>query len=320
MYELEYVLKKIKERATGPNVTKNNILKKRRTYCELFHLNIVNHSYINNIIPDQWKNAKVTMIPKTPHDAHNPNNYRPISLTKTIVKVIEKLIKNRLVFYLESNNLIIENQSGFRSNKRTIDNLFYFKQKCLEAFSLKRKRNVNKVVGIVFDIEKAFDKVWHDGLLYKMHQIRIPKKIAMWIKNFLKNRTFYVNVNGKDSKYYSLFTSVPQGSILSAILFLIFINDVPTTVFNNEHISRALLFADDLFKFAYDHNFKRLQIILQRYLDELEIWLSKWRLKTAAKKCSYNIYTENGQCNEEIHLEIFGNKINKENNPKYLGV
>ena len=142
----------------------------------------------------------------------------------------------------------------------------------------------------------------------------------MWIKNFLKNRTFYVNVNGKDSKYYSLFTSVPQGSILSAILFLIFINDVPTTVFNYEHISRALLFADDLFKFAYDHNLKRLQIILQRYLDELEIWLSKWRLKTAAKKCSYNIYTENGQCNEEIHLEIFGNKINKENNPKYLGV
>ena len=258
--------------------------------------------------------------PKTPHDAHNPNNYRPISLTNTIVKVIEKLIKNRLVFYLESNNLIIENQSGFRSNKRTIDNLFYFKQKCLEAFSLKRKRNVNKVVGIVFDIEKAFDKVWHDGLLYKMHQIRIPKKIAMWIKNFLKNRTFYVNVNGKDSKYYSLFTSVPQGSILSAILFLIFINDVPTTVFNYEHISRALLFADDLFKFAYDHNLKRLQIILQRYLDELEIWLSKWRLKTAAKKCSYNIYTENGQCNEEIHLEIFGKKINKENNPKYLGV
>ena len=117
------------------------------------------------------------MIPKTPNDSHNINNYRPISLTNTIVKLLETMIKKRLIDYLEGENLIIDNQSGFRKNKRTIDNIFYFKQKCLEAFHKKEK-----VCGILFDIEKAFDKVWHDGLLYKIHETKIPVKIANWIK------------------------------------------------------------------------------------------------------------------------------------------
>ena len=124
------------------------------------------------------------MIPKKHNDRHNPNNYRPISLTNTIVKIIEKLIKNRLVHYLESNNLFIKNQSGFRSHKRTIDNIFFIKQKSLEAFTKKRAKSVMKVGGIVFDIEKAFDKVWHEGLLFKMHQLKVPSKIAQWIKIF----------------------------------------------------------------------------------------------------------------------------------------
>lgn len=320
LHELEQVLKSIKAKAACPNIAPNSILKKLDIKGKRFILDIINHSFTNIIIPEEWKQAKVTMIPKKPNDAHNPENYRPISLTNSISKLVEKLIKNRLVHYLETNNLIIKNQSGFRSNKCTIDNVIYFKQKCLEAFSLKRQTNVNKMCGIVFDIEKAFDKVWHEGLLYKMHQIKIPQTIAKWIMAFLSKRSFIVKVNGKDSKASRIYTGVPQGAILSPILFLIFINDIPTTVNNYEHASKALLFADDLFKFYWDHNLNRIQVILQRYLNELEEWLSKWRLKTAAHKCSYNIYTEHGINNDEIQLEIFGNKINKENNTRYLGI
>jgi len=260
------------------------------------------------------------MIPKKPNDSHNPDNYRPISVTNSMCKLTEKLIKNRLVHYLETNNLITKFQSGFRANKCTIDNVFYFKQKCLEAFSLKRQNQVNKMCGIVFDIEKAFDKVWHQGLLYKMHQLKIPKTIAKWIMNFLSNRAFIVKVNGKESKQHPIKAGVPQGTILSPIFFIIFFSDIPLTVPNYEHISRALLFADDLFKFYWDHNLKRIQIILQKYLDSLQDWLSKWRMKTAAHKCSYNIFTEHGHSKKEIHLEIYGKKINKENNTKYLGI
>jgi len=110
-----------------------------------------------------------------------------------------------------------------------------------------------------------------------MHQLKIPKTIAKWIMNFLSNRAFIVKVNGKESKQHPIKAGVPQGTILSPIFFIIFFSDIPLTVPNYEHISRALLFADDLLKFYWDHNLKRIQIILQKYLDSLQDWLSKWR-------------------------------------------
>jgi len=144
--------------------------------------------------------------------------------------------------------------------------------------------------------------------------------IAIWVKNFLSSRTFIVKVNGKHSKVRPILAGTPQGTILSPIFFIIYYFDIPLTVPNYQHISRALLFADDLFKFFWDHNLKRIQVVLQKYLDSLQEWLSKWRMKTAAHKCSYNIYTEHGHCKDEIHLEIYGKKIKKKNNVKYLGI
>jgi hypothetical protein len=313
--ELDLALANINPKAKGPNPIGNNILKQLGISGKLFLLNLINLSFSNCLIPNEWKIAKLTMIPKKPNDAHNPNNYRPISLTNTIVKIAEKLIKTRLTLFLEQNNLFIKEQSGFRSKKRTIDNIFFIKQKCLEAFAKKEK-----VGGILFDIEKAFDKVWHEGLLYKMHQLKIPPKIAKWIQCFLNQRKFYVCVNEKQSNQYDIKTSVPQGAILSPILFLIFINDIPITVERHRYVSYSLLFADDLSHFSCDHNLNYLRAKLQRYLDMLEEWLHKWRLKTATNKCTYNIYTEYGNCKEELDLTLCGSKINKENNAKYLGI
>ena len=92
------------------------------------------------------------------------------------------------------------------------------------------------------------------------------------------------------------------------------------SAFNYKHISRSLLFADDLFHFFFDHCLKRLKVVLQKYLNDLEAWLSKWRLKISANKCSYNIYTEHGECKDKIDLKIFGNNIPKQDNSKYLGI
>ena len=193
-------------------------------------------------------------------------------------------------------------------------------QKCKEAFSKKHSNAKMKVGGILFDIEKAFDKVWHEGLLYKMHLLKIPTQIAKWIRNFLSNRKFYVDVNGKISIEYLILSGVPQGAILSAILFLIYINDIPLTLEKYRYDSSSLLFADDLFHFSSNTNLKYLQVKLQQYLFLLEEWLTKWRVKTATNKCTYSIYTENNTCNEDLKLTLFGQQINKDNNPKYLGI
>ena len=311
--ELNEAIKELKlQAAHGPDKFKNQILKNLRHLGKNYILALLNRSFLQNDIPLDWKIAEITMIPKKANDAHNPQNYRPISLTNSLVKLLERILKNRLIRYLEENNLLCYNQSGFRKNRRTVDNIFYFKQKCLEAFHEEKK-----ICGILFDIEKAFDKVWHNGLFMKLHEKKVPSKIANWIKNFLTDRKFYVNVNSKKSNPYNIITGVPQGSVLAPILFLIFIDDIPKSV-NTK--GESLLFADDLFSFYGDKNLKRVNRIMQKYLNLLEDWLKKWRLKAAANKCSYNIYQTKGKSKTDLNLFLFGEKIKKENNAKYLGI
>ena len=315
MVELEVALEQLKiKSAPGPDTVNNRILKNLGRNGKKFLLFLINKSFKENSIPSSWKIAKMKMIPKKPHDQHNINNYRPISLTNSIAKIVERVIKNRLTDFLDSNNLISKYQSGFRANRSSIDNLFFFSQKCLLNFYKKQK-----IGGIVFDIEKAFDKIWHQGLFLKLHNMRIPTNIAKWIKNFLTDRSFYVSINGTDSELYKIKTGVPQGSILSPTLFSIFINDIPLSLPNYSNLS-SVLYADDLFTFYSDKNIKRVQIVLQYYLNNLEKWLLQWRLKISAHKCSYNIYSRSNRGNSMISLKIFNQKIERVGNPRYLGI
>jgi hypothetical protein len=154
------------------------------------------------------------MIEKKDCDLSNPNNWRPISLTNSIVKIAERMIQARLVGFLDKYDIINKYQSGFRNHRSTTDNLLFFTQKALEAFD-----DNKKVCGVVFDIRKAFDKVWHAGLLFKMNKMNIPKKIGSWIKSFLSNRKFRVKIDDSISNVFQMTTSVPQGSCLSPVLF-----------------------------------------------------------------------------------------------------
>jgi hypothetical protein len=139
----------------------------------------------------------------------------------------------------------------------------------------------------------------HQGLLFKMHNLKVSPKIAKWIKKFLKNREFYVEINKQRSENKKISTGVPQGSILSPILFIMYVNDIPTTT-KNYSKNESLLFANDLFSFYSDKNLNRIQIIMQRYLKNLESWFHKWRLKTSGSKCSYNIYQKNNTCKNDL--------------------
>ena len=109
----------------------------------------------------------------------------------------------------------------------------------------------------MFDIAKAFDKVWHNGLIFKLHKIGLPRKMGQWIMHFLQHRKFRVKVEDEVSELFSIETSVMQGSILSPTLFSIYINDiVEINEYQNQEIN-SLLFADDLFAFNYDINTNR---------------------------------------------------------------
>ncbi len=283
-------------------------------------LKIANLSWNNLEVLDDWKVAKVTMIEKKADDRSNPKNYRPISLTNSIIKLIEKLIKVRLDSYLYNNKLISLFQSGFRTKRSTSDNLYYFAEKSTRAYKANKKI---RVCGTVFDIAKAFDKVWHNGLIFKLHKLGLPRKMGYWIVNFINNRKFFVRVNNATSNLMHIQTGVMQGAILSPTLFSIYINDIlELNAFPNQSIN-SLLFADDLFSFNLDTNINRLIIKMQRYLNALEEWLTKWKMQIAPQKCSYTIYFGNVPIcisSGNKSLQIFSEKIPIDNNPKYLGV
>jgi len=168
---------------------------------------LANKSLKECILPENWKTAQMTMIPKKGSKS-DPNNYRSISLTSCIGKLIEKLIENRLSKYLKKNNILINEQSGFRKLRRTTDNLLFLTQKVKEQFNRKKK-----VCTLFFDISKAFDKVWHAGLLYKLKLINTPQYLINWIRAFLTNRKFCVKINDKISTTEKIEASTPQGAI-----------------------------------------------------------------------------------------------------------
>lgn len=262
---------------------------------------LLNKMLSANIIPQNWKTSKVTMLPKTKRDKWNPKNYRPISITPCLMRLYEKIINARIQSHLTANKIIINQQSGFRKQRQTKDNLFFLIQKALESTNRKFK-----AIAIFFDIQQAFDKVWLDGLLYKLAKIKLPSYLINWLLEFLKDRKFYVKVNKAESEMYEISCGVPQGAVLSPTLFSIFINDIP--IEHKKYSRYGLLFADDLVKmymFKGRCTKKTIENQINKDLEVLAQWANKWRLTFATHKSFY-------MCFKKQNLEDSTEKKRKE--------
>ena len=157
-------------------------------------------------------------------------NYRPISLLPIYGKILEKIIFNSPYAYLHTNNLINKNQSGFRPSDFTTNQLLYLLDEIHHAFDSTESLEVRTVI---LDISKAFDKVWHDGLIFKLEQNGTSGDLLKLFQNYLSNRKQRVVQNGSYSDYSSIESGVPQGSVLYPLLFPVYINDLETNISSN---------------------------------------------------------------------------------------
>ena len=233
---------------------------------QIIYSNILSTS----IYPDIWKLAIVTPIFKK-GDKQLINNYRPISLLPICGKILEKLIFNQLYSYLHTNNLITKNQSGFRPVDSTTNQLLFLIDEIHQAFDCTLSVEVRSVF---LDISIAFDKVWHEGLVFKLEQNGISGSLLKLFQNYLNNGNQHVVLNGSSSEFSSIESGVPQGSILGPLLFLIYINDLEKKIKSN-----ITFFADDtmLFSIVNDPHISASE--LNHDLDVINKWAYQWKLE-----------------------------------------
>ena len=319
--EIIKVIKQTKiNSAPGADGIQNTFLKKLPyEFIDKILIKLINRSAEFGM-PDEWKKATITMIPKKAFKSKNPSDYRPISLLSCLGKVTEKLVRNRLYKFLEEINFFVEQQSGFRNNRGASDNLLFFTQKISE--NIQRGR---KACGIFFDISKAFDNIWHNGVIYQLNEIGAAKYLIKFVKDFMSNRKFRVKINNVCGEYCEIECGLAQGSAISPLLFLVFINSIP--IANSKKTCYSSLFADDLGAiFTFKKPTTAMNNTIKHYLENLVKWLFKWRLKMNAKKCCYTIFSKAGNKNSRfvkkivLDLKLNCESIPYDPNPQFLGI
>ena len=309
--ELLHTINSLKNTAPGQDNITNEIIKHfSKSFLQIL-LDFYNNSWKQGKLPDQWKLSTVIPIYKIGKNKNDSKSYRPISLTSNLGKVMEKLVTKRLYWYLEKNLLICPFQNGFRKNKNTQEQLFRLQNTIRNALN-----NKFSVITIFLDIEKAYDMLWKDGLLFKLlNQLKIGGKMFNWIQDFLKNRKFQVRINEAFSNKYNIENGTPQGSSISPLLFLIMINDIKLSN-RKVHLS---LFADDIAIWIETKDLNNGINALQQSLQELQNWCEKWGFRFSVNKTKAMIFSKN-KSEQHISLKINNQNIEYVNQFKFLGL
>ena len=184
-------------------------------------------------------------------------------------KIFEKIIFDHLYTFLSENKLLSKHQSGFRPGDPTINQLLSITTEIYHAFE-----TLDETRAVFLDISKAFDKVWHEGLIFKLRCNGVNGHLIEILRNFLSNRNQRVVLNGIESSWEPTFSGVPQGSVLGPLFFLIYINDLTNNISAN-----IKLFADDSSLFIKVRDVDTAQKLLSQDLDKITLWAHQWKMQ-----------------------------------------
>ena len=268
---------------------------------------LFNRSFEEGVVPSEWKEAVVTPVFKK-GDRTVPTNYRPISLLPIIGKVQERLVFDKLYPFLSS--VLSSRQSGFRKGDGTSMQLFRLVQTWSSAID-----SSAYVATVFFDLRRAFDRVWHRGLLAKLAANGVSGSALSWFRNYLSHRKQQVSVGRELSVSADLHAGVPQGAILSPLLFITYINDITSST--TEDIN---LFADDTSLAVSDKDPSRLEHRLQLAIDAVASWFTRWLLTANSDKTSLMVFRSRRMSSVSLSPKLNDDAILQVKSHRHLGL
>ena len=315
--ELHKISNKLKSgKAVGPDLLPNEILK--HVGLRLILLKFINMCFEMNVIPSIWRTAKISPIPKSSSkDPFVPLNYRGISLLSCVYKIYSGLLNARLMSHCERNNLLVDEQNGFRADRSCIEHIF------TASSVIKNRMSDNLPTFCAYiDMKKAFDWVNRDMLLFKLHtQFGIKGRLYDAIKSIYRDSSACVKLRNAETEYFSISSGVKQGDNLSPTLFSMYLNDLALEIKSKDcgiNINGLdlciLLYADDIILLAPTE--QKLQIML----DTIANWCKKWRMQVNKDKTQIVHYRKSGVKCTESKFKFNRDELEIVPSYKYLGV
>ena len=323
--ELEQALKHKKDTKEGKDQIRYTVYKLLPPEGKTVILKLLNNIWESGEIPKEFKHAIIVPILKPGKNTKDPKSYRPISLTSHLGKILETVINNRLMNYLETNDIIKNTQSGFRQKRQTMDHvvrLTHDVETCIKN---------NKInIAVFLDMQKAFDTLHKQGILLELKKIGVTGQMYNYIQCFLKDRTYQVRIEGELSDTFTQDNGTPQGSVISPTLFNILINSLPDLQTNNPNVEVGK-YADDIaiwLKPQVCRNRRKNRIRNQQNISTRTIEKAANELISELEKRGFAVNIAKTQAimfnkrpTETIKsLKINGEEVNLSNTVKYLGV
>lgn len=295
------------KKSPGYDLITNRILQELPESGIIYLTSLFNAMTKHQFIPLEWKVAKIIMLLKPNKPPEEASSYRPISLLSIPSKLYESLLLQHILPILKDKKLIPDHQFGFRSKHATVDQVHRLTKKIMESFEAK-----TYCASAFLDISQAFDRVWHEGLLFKI-KTDLPDYLYGILKSFLEQRLYFVQYEEAQSNLYPIKAGVPQGSVLGPLLYLLYTADLPTS----ESLTTGT-FADDTAILAAHSNPAVASEILQSGLNDVSEWLKMWRIKANENKSVNVTFTlRKGKCPP---VTLNGIEVPQADHVKYLGM
>jgi len=325
MEELERVIGATgNNKSAGDDDVPYEFIKRLGPRAKKFLLKICNRIWAGEEVPRSWRTAVIKTLLKDGKDPELTASYRPISLTACLGKILEKIIADRLTYILESRGLLTDNQAGFRQGRCTTDQILKLTQDATDQMQMPRKKGKDKTKGenatviSFFDYAKAYDKVWRDGLLHKLQTLNIPWRFVKYVRSFLSSRITSVEINNVRSRKFHLKEGLPQGSAISPLLFVVFINDIDNDL---SFDTLASLFADDTAIWKWGRDLEgEARVEMQKEIDKIISWAETWKMSLNTDKTKAMIISSNPADSKiNLGLRAGDNDIEQVDKYRFLG-